>query len=153
MIYGIKKNTALKSEESEEKSDTAPQTVILLKNANYMEDIFILPGAVKDSLPYFAIFRLDLRCLSRRPLCDWLGEEETNILLQTKIQMENNADNNVQVGNLPSRIESTTRFLKRYIYVINFIGELNPNGTSANGTRSPMRGTLPFYTQYINYSY
>ena len=39
------------------------------------------------------------------------------------------------------------------IYIINFIGELNPNGTSANGTRSPMRGTLPFYTQYINYFY
>lgn len=78
-----------------------------------MEKIFILPGAVKDSLQHFAIFRLDLRCLLRHPLCDWLRGEETNILLQTKIQMENNADNNVQVRNLPSRIESTTRFLKR----------------------------------------
>ena len=69
--------------------------------------------AVKDSLQHFVIAHLDLRCLLRHRLCGWLTKERIEILLETKIRMENDADNIAEDRNLPSRIESTTRFLKR----------------------------------------
>ena len=49
----------------------------------------------------------------------------------------------------PSSTTASDSFHGTGIIIITNFGELNPNGTSANGTRSPMRGTLPYYTQYI----
>lgn len=60
------------------------------------------PVAVKDSLPHLALSHLDLGCLLRHRLCDWLKRKGKQNVVTNKntniVEMDGDGNNKVKVG-------------------------------------------------------